>query len=517
LPLEHFAEILRLMLHIRLDPAAAEATYVQLARGIRQLVSDGLLPPGSRLPSMRQLSRELGISVNTVYAACDLLAAENLIETRHGSGTFITRDLDAALGVNLRTRAELDAAAAPAMDWNRFSFDQRFFFRPQGPQRTGAVLCFDTARPDPALYPFDRIKQTVTSMLWNPQELFFDRGSMQGFQPLVDHLEKEMALSGVAMAEGENDIILTGGFQRGLSIVIRHLLRPGQRVAVEAPGFTGVINLLTAERIGIVPIPMDDEGMDTRVLQETLEHGAAHAVIVTPTFHNPTGAVLSQARRRHLLRLAAQHEIPVIEDDWGRELRFDGPALPPLKALDTGGHVVHIGTFSKTFLPGLRIGWLTCPSALARNLLYSKAGSDAGDSYFLQAFLYDFIRRGHYARHVRHCVREYRKRCQAMCRALERHLPAGCSFGQPTGGLSLWLRLPAGMESLRLLPLAQAAGVSFLPAVHCMPDRSDTSALRLSFSRCSITEIEHGVALLAQAIASYDRAGMPESPPRMKR
>jgi GntR family transcriptional regulator/MocR family aminotransferase len=410
------------VLHIKLDQGAPTAVYEQLAEGLRQLIVDGLLPEGSRLPSMRQLSRELGVSINTVYAACDLLAAQHLIETRQGSGTFVTGSLTVATGENLRTRAELNGAAeaAPVMDWDRFAFDTRFFLVPPA-QTAGPLVNFAAASPDPALYPFDRIKQIVTSMLWSPQEMFFDRGHPQGYLPLVEHLEKQMALSGVAMAAGENDIIVTSGFQRALSVVLRQLLRPGQRVAIESPGYSSIINLLHAERIGFVPLAVDGDGMDTGQLAVELRRGAVHAVVTMPTFHNPTGVTLSPGRRRHLLELAAQYGVPVIEDDWGRELRYEGLVVPPLKAQDTGGHVIHIGTFSKTFLPGLRVGWITCPSRLARLLVYAKLGADQADSYFLQALLYEFISRGHYARHLRHTLAEYRKRRNAMCRQLARH------------------------------------------------------------------------------------------------
>src|SRR5205085_3922789 len=115
------------------------------------------------------------------------------------------------------------------------------------------------------------------------------------------------------------------------------------------------------------------------------------AVITIPTFHNPTGITMSQSRREHLLRLAARHRLPIVEDDWGRLLRYEGEAPPPLKAMDAGGYVIHLGTFSKSFLPGLRIGWITSPAALAVPLVGAKMGSDRGDSFFMQALLYEFI------------------------------------------------------------------------------------------------------------------------------
>ncbi len=491
------------MLHIEINHEANEPVYRQIGRQIRQLIYDGLLAPGARLPGMRELSRQLGVSLNTIHAACDGLVSENLITTRRGGGTFVSEQLDIAMGTNLRTREEMGGGNGnghPAIRWEDYAFKSDFFLLP--PARGGGeIISFAKASPDPSLYPFERIKQTVSNMLWSPQELFFDRGHPQGYLPLVEHLEKEMALSGVPMAEGENDIILTGGFQRALSVILRLLIKPGQKVAIESPTYAAILNLLLAEGIPYVPIPLDKEGMDMRVLAGQLGQGGIGAIITIPTYHNPTGITMSQAKRLELLELAARQRVPVIEDDWGRLLRYDGSAPPPLKALDSHNSVIHIGTYSKCFLPGLRLGWVTCPSKLAVTLTRAKLGADQGDSYFLQSLMYEFIQRGHFSRHVRNSVSEYKKRRDAMCRLLTKHLPRGCSFEKPLGGFSIWVKLPDSIKSLPLLSLARKAGVEFLPAAFCMPDRQDAAAFRLAFSRTDTSQIERGVPLLCRLIA----------------
>jgi DNA-binding transcriptional MocR family regulator len=307
------------------------------------------------------------------------------------------------------------------------------------------------------------------------------------------------------MAEGENDIILTGGFQRALALVLDLILRPGQKVAIEAPVFTGILNLLLAKRIDFVPIPIDQNGMDTEYLAGVLAQGEVRAIITMPTYHNPTGVTMASSRREHILRLAARHRVPIIEDDWGRLLRYEGEAPPPLKSLDPGGYVIHIGTFSKCFLPGLRIGWITSPAPLSVPIVRAKIGADSGDSYFLQVLLHEFILKGHFAKHLRKTVKEYKKRRNAMCRVLKDNLPKGCSFHIPQGGLTVWVELPKEIKSLPLLSLAREAGVEFLPAAFCMPDRQDTSALRLSFSRNEIDVIESGIHKLCKVIAGCVR------------
>jgi DNA-binding transcriptional MocR family regulator len=490
-------------MYIKLDQNTKEPAYKQIHRQIAEMVRDGLLEAGQKIPSVRELARSLGVSVKTVYNAYETLCAENIIETRGGSGTYVTAQPGVVTGTNLRTREEMggEISELPPMRWEPYAFRSEFFGMPLSRKHSGDVIKLHLSSPDPSLFPFDRIKQVATTMLWYPKEFFFDRGNPQGYQPLVEYLEKEMALTGIPMAEGANDIILTGGFQRALSLVLDRILKPGQKVAIESPSYASILNLLIAKEIDYVPIPMDKDGMDTEFLAGVMSRGEVKAIITVPTFHNPTGITMSQPRREHLLRLAARHRTPIIEDDWGRLLRYEGEAPAPLKALDPGGYVIHIGTFSKSFLPGLRIGWITTPAALAMPLFRAKFGSDKGDSFFMQALLYEFILKGHFAKHLRKSLAEYKKRRNAMCRVLKECLPKGSKFSVPEGGLSVWVELPREIQSLPLLSLARDVGVEFAPAAFFMPDRRDAAALRLSFSRNSAEDIETGVKALCSVIS----------------
>jgi DNA-binding transcriptional MocR family regulator len=485
-------------MNIHIDKESKEPIHAQIRRQIARLVRDGLLSAGEKLPSVRELSKLLNVSRKTVHTAFEELSAENIIESRQGSGTFVTSLPRVATGANLRTRAEMETSIEnqPPMRWEPYHFRSDFFLIPPSRKKPEQLIKFTQANPDPALFPFQRIKQVATNMLWYPKEFFFDVGHPQGYLPLIDHLEKEMALNGIPMAETENDIILTGGFQRGLTLVLDRLLEPGQKVAIESPTYTGILNLLIAKGIDYVPIPVDEEGIDTEYLAGVMARDEIKAVVVVPTYHNPTGISMSCDRREHLLRLAIRHRIPIVEDDWARWLGYEDATPPPLKALDAGGYVIHIGTFSKCLLPGLRIGWITAPASIALPLVRAKLGAESGEGYFLHALLYEFILRGHFAKHLRKTLKEYKKRRDAMCRALDEHLPDGCNYHYPHGGFSIWVELPEHIKSLPLLARARDAGVEFLPAAYCMPSRKDSSAFRLSFSRNTIDEIKSGIETL---------------------
>ena len=488
-------------MNIQIDKGSRTPIYQQIKEQVTRLIHHGLLAGGTRLPSVRQLAKNLGVTKNTVVTAYEELAAENIIETRPGSGVYVTNNVKAATGVSLGTRSEMQGmlSDAPPMTWEPYEFQSAFFGMPK--RRKGEVIKLTLSNPDPKLFPFNRIKQVATNMLWQPKEYFFDRGNPQGFQPLVEHLEREMALAGIPMAEGHNDIIITAGFRRALSLVLDYVVRPGQKVVVEAPCFTGVLNLLIAKRIDYVPVPVDNQGMDTDYLAAVLQQGGIAAIITIPTFHNPTGVSLSAERREHLMLLAVRHRVPVIEDDWGRMLRYEGASVPPLKSIDPGGYVIHIGTYSKIFLPGMRLGWVTCPAKIAVPFVRAKMAADSSDSYFLQALMYDLIVRGHLAKHLRSTQKEYAARRNAMCDVLSRELPPECSFQIPQGGFSVWVKLPEYMYSMPLLGLARQAGVEFLPSAFVNPGRKDGNALRLSFSRNTVEDIKQGTSLLCEVMA----------------
>lgn len=488
-------------LNISVDKQGAEPVYVQIRRQVEELIRSGLLEAGSKLPSVRQLAASIGVSKNTVALAFEELAARNLIDTRHGSGAYVSEHPDIATGVDLGRRGEMAGKLGdfPAMRWTPYEFCSEFFGLPVS-QHDRPLIRLTSTYPDPALFPLERIKQVASNMLWQPQQFFFDIGDAQGYEPLVEHLEKQMALYGVPMAAGQNDIILTGGFQRALALVLDFVMLPGQKAAIETPCFPGVLNLLIAKRLGFVPVPLDQHGMDTDYLAGVLARGEVQAIIVTPAFQNPSGATMPKERREHLLRLAMQYRVPVIEDDWGRLLRYEGEDQPPLKAMDEGGYVIHIGTFSKCFLPGLRIGWITCPAAISKLLYRAKVGADNGDSFFAQALLFELIQKGHFDRHVRKLVKECGRRRAALCSALAARLPKGCSFKVPQGGMSVWVKLPAWMPSQALLVHARMAGVEFMPASLFQPDKQDAPYLRLSFSRTSPERITEGVKVLCAVI-----------------
>ncbi|MCG3152179.1 MAG: Histidinol-phosphate aminotransferase [bacterium] len=490
-------------MYLPIDHATEVPLYQQVVDGVKALVDDGRLPANTRVPSSRQLAEELDLSRKTVLTAYQILIADHYLETRPQAGTFVV-DRSALKEVQTGTPATPPPVVDSSLfDWSPFAVPNTFFALPR--QRVATDHALDvinliSATPDPHLFPFDRIKQIAQTMVWNPKDYFFTYGHAQGYQPLVEHLEQRMALEGVAMAPGQNDIVLVTGFQKGLHLLIDLLAQPGDVFAVEQPTYASILNLLMARRLDYVGIPMDREGMRLDRLEAALKQQQIRAIITIPTCHNPTGTTMSLERREQLLALAGQYQVPVIEDDYALDLRFDGPRLPSLKALDQSGLVLHIGSFSKVFLPGLRLGWITAPSPAALELVRLKRAVDQSDSYFLQAFQHEFIKRGYYDQHVRLVTRTYQSRRDALIEGLAHYLPPGIGFSRPQGGLSLWVDLPAPWQSLPVYHLAREEGVEIGVAPFFMPGKSDTSGFRLAYSLHSEASLKEAARRLGQAL-----------------
>jgi DNA-binding transcriptional MocR family regulator len=493
-------ELLELF-NLSIDKRSDKPLYEQIRQQIEELAHSGLLQAGTRLPTVRQLSESLGISKNTVALAYEELSAKKVIETRHGAGSFICTEQQPMASVgSISGQLPLPALAeADNMPWESMQLPGNYV-RMFPPKHYEEMISFTQAGPDALLFPYGSIKQIATNMLWQPRDALFTMGRPFGYRPLAEHLEMEMALDGVQMGEEKNGIIVTAGFQRAASLLMDIILQPGKKVALENPCYANVLNLLIAKRISCVPVPVDACGMQTDYLERELARGEIGVIIATPAFHNPTGVCLSQERREHLLQLCRKYSVPVIEDDWSRNLRYEGTYTSPVKAMDEGGYVIHLGTFSKCFLPGLRIGWITCPSRLMRSLCGAILGTERGNNMFTQALLFDLIQKGHFARHLRKINKEYKRRRDVMCDALLQHLPEGCRFVVPQGGLSVWLELPPHLLSLPLLQLSRQAGVDFWPAACMTCDRQDAPALRLAFAQRSCTEIQTGMEILCGVI-----------------
>ena len=307
------------------------------------------------------------------------------------------------------------------------------------------VISFAGGFPDPDWY-LDEVKEITARIITDQKGAAFSYGPTPGLTGLREFLAGRLSQQGIERISG-NDLIITSGSLQGLDIVCRIFLEPGDSVIVEAPTYIGAISTLEFNEAKLVQVPIDHDGMRTDLLVETLA-GMAKAgplpkfIYTIPNFQNPSGCTLKLERRRELLSIAAGHGIPVVEDNAYGELRFTGKQLPMLKALDEEGNVIHLGTFSKIFSPGLRLGWFLASPEVVEKALLIKQCADQCSSTLGQMIALEYGRKGLIEKQIAVSQSALLLKKEATLKAMEKHLPAGSTWTLPEGGFYTWVTLP---------------------------------------------------------------------------
>jgi GntR family transcriptional regulator/MocR family aminotransferase len=366
---------------------------VEIYRQLRDAIRNGLLFPGDPLPASRELARTLSVSRMTVTLAYERLTAEGFATARIGAGTFVsqhmTRSRDRKMGNNpglLQPRRVWDSIALPSA-----------FAQP-------ALFDFRTGIPDPSLFPHKTWRRLMNRALRAQDRADVLYGPPAGHPELRDAIARHVGVSRGVVASAE-DVTVTNGTQQALDLLARVLLEPGDRVAVEDPGYAPPRRLFESLGARVIAVPVDGEGIVVEKIPRNVR-----ALYVTPSHQYPLGVALTLARRQALLAWAERNAATVIEDDYDSEFRFGGRPLDPLCTLDTSGRVIYLGSFSKTLLPSLRLGFIIAPSSLQPALHKAKFVSDWHAPTLTQIALARFIDDGGFARHVRKANAVYQER-----------------------------------------------------------------------------------------------------------
>lgn len=365
------------------------------------------------------------------------------------------------------------------------------------------VLSFAGGLPAPELFPVAEIAAAHAEVLARDGRAALQYSTTEGFIPLREWVVERLARRGVRV--GVDQVLITNGSQQGIDLTARVLLDPGDCVAVEDPSYLAALQSFAGCEVSFLSIDSDEEGMDCAALERALRDRAPRLIYVVPEFHNPTGRTLSPARREHLLRLARERRIPVLEDNPYGELRFRGAAPTPLAALDEDGLVIHLGTFSKTLTPGLRLGWLVGPREFVRAATIVKQATDLHTASLAQRAVAALLARFDYDQHLDRLRQAYAARCQAMLAALERHLPAGSRWTRPEGGLFVWAELPAGLSADALFVDALRERVAFVPGSAFFAAAPRVETLRLNYSNRPPELIAAGIERLGRAAQRLQR------------
>jgi GntR family transcriptional regulator/MocR family aminotransferase len=483
---------------IPLDRQSRIPLYQQIKTHLQQGILSGSLAPDTRLPASRQLAHDLGVNRITVETAYSELEADGLIYSRVGSGTYVLHSIH----LPPQPIDNLEAA------WPLWQQNMQIGVATTGNAESDEMLkinqhpqliSFAAGTSAPHMFPADDFRKVLQSVMRRDGMAALGYGESNGYAPLRATIAHVLASQGL-QARPEN-ILITAGSQQALSLVSQLLLKPGDTILVESPTYSGALELFRAVNFSVVGIPMDKQGMQVENLEKLLQQHHPKLIYTIPNFHNPTGTCLSSSRRRELIILADRYNVPILEDDFVGDLRYDGRAQPSLKALDPGGRVIYANTFSKMIMPGLRVGFLLIEGPIYEHLVNFKRVNDLATSALIQRALEAYVTVGRYQAHLRRSCQIFRKRRDAMTAAINRYLPADIHFDTPQGGLFLWVRLPDEMSSADLLPLACREGVDFVPGSRFFPDGTQGKDwIRLNFVLNSLDEIEEGIKRLGTAI-----------------
>jgi DNA-binding transcriptional MocR family regulator len=451
-----------------------------LVQHFRDAIELGRLQPGERLPPIRALAAERRVARAAVERAYRRLAELGLVTATVGRGTVVAgregrRSPFSAVAEATLAHLRLPAGAPPGSD-------------------TPVVVDFAHLWPDTELFPIDEFGACLARVLARDGASVLRYGDPFGHPALRAQLARDPDLGDAGLTPEQ--ILVTSGAQQGIDLVLRTCTDPGASVAVAVPSYHHLFGLLKAHGLGVLPLRGAPDAPDFAELAAALARPEVRLLYVMPTFHNPTGATLGRAEREELMRIVAQTQVPVLEDEFERELRCNGAALPSLRSLDPRGLTVTVRTFSKGLFPGVRIGWLAAAPELLARAAALKRHLDLESSPLLQAALAEFIAGGALSVHLRRLREELRARHDAAQRALAAHLPEGSRWTRPDGGYALWVELPPPLDGGTVARLAAARGVLVTPGACFDPRQQPCAAIRLSLSRTPPGAIDEGLAVL---------------------
>ena len=355
------------------------------------------------------------------------------------------------------------------------------------------IISFAGGLPSPKTFPVEAFAAACETVLRTDGRAALQYAASEGYRPLCEWVAASMPWDVSA-----DQVLITTGSQQGLDLVAKVLIDEGSTVLVETPTYLGALQAFTPMEPNIVSVDSDAEGVDVDDLLKKAT--GARFLYVLPNFQNPTGRSMSEARRAALVAAARAAGLPIVEDNPYGDLWFDQPPPKPLTARNPEG-CIYLGSFSKVLAPGLRLGYVIAPKAIMPKLLQAKQAADLHSPSFNQRMVSEVLKEGFLDRHVPTIRALYKSQCHAMLEALAQEM-AGLDvvWNSPDGGMFLWVRLPAGMNAVELLPKAVDKGVAFVPGAAFYATEADPRTLRLSFVTASEEQIHIGIAALAQAI-----------------
>ncbi len=471
-----------------LDPAGEQPLFLQLASAIADDIRRGRLKPGDALPGTRALAESLGLNRNTIVAGYDELAAEGLVHTREGGGTFVTQ-ATAPLPVTAPA-----AAAAPT-----YALGPTLPPPPQSCAVAPGALMMYRGEPDLRLLPSRSLTRAFQRAISRRGRALLNGADPRGHARLRTELATMLSHTR-GLATTADDIMVTRGSEQGIDLAARMLLSPGDAVAIESFGYPPAWSALRMAGARLLPVPVDDDGLDVEALAATLTTERLRAVFITPHHQFPTATVMSSQRRARLAELAAQHHFAIIEDDYDHEFHYEGKPVLPLAAGPGRANVIYVGSLANLLAPGLTIGFVVAPPPVLERLVSLRAASDGPGDTAVECAVAELFEDGEFQRHVRRMRRIYGARRDVLVASLRRHLGGVLDFRVPEGGMALWARAADNVDVADWARSGEREGVLFRGARAYDFCQREQQFLRLGFSYHDEAELEEAVRRMRRAL-----------------
>lgn len=467
----------------------SEPLYMQIKTQLVNMIDNGMLVEGSKLPSTRELSEILGVSRNSCMHAYEMLEDDGYIKVVKGKGAFASSSFK-------RKGLKWE------IDWNtkiskfgKMAIDLDIVKNEASTKKN--MISFKSIAPDEKLFNLEQIRRDFLNSISFQGEILFNYGYARGYKPLIDYLKGYMENKGVVLIDKE--IIITNGFTEGFDISLSALTSIGDCVLCENPTHNTAIKLMRLHGLEIHGVDIDKGVINTKQLKEKLDKNNMKLIYLTPSYHNPTGTVMSADKRKEVYELCKSYNIPIIEDGFNEELLYSSSHVSSISALASEDNsVIYIGSFSKILFPGIRIGWIVADRILIDSLESVKRSRNIHSSVVDQAFLYEYLRSGDYEIYLKKARKYYREKYKFIISCAEKYLSCCKVYGE--GGLHIFLELQ-NIDARVLLEMVMKRGVIFMPGDIFYVDGRGKDTLRLGFSRLEYNDIEKGIKIIGECIS----------------
>jgi GntR family transcriptional regulator/MocR family aminotransferase len=490
---------------IALDPRKKVPLYLQVCEWFRDAIIAGQMRPGQRVPSTRILAAELKVSRIPVLNAYEQMIAEGYFEAVVGAGTCVAASIPDDIAKNaldtavVRTRNPRPSPERRPPAVRRMSRRGAALTELPSQPWLNVIGAFRVSLPALDFFPHGEWSKLMARHSRRPAPGLMAYGDAMGYQPLREAIAEYLGTTRAVRCDA-SQVLVTTGSQQGLQLSAQVLVDQDDRVLMEEPGYPSARQAFLAAGAELIPVPVDREGLNISEGAAGRAARNARAVYITPSHQYPLGMTMSAARRMLLLNWAVRTGAWIIEDDYDSEYRFGARPVTSLQGLDTNAKVIYVGTFSKVMFPALRVGYLVVPKDLVSAFCAARDAADVFSATLYQAVLTDFIREGHFARHIRRMRMLYKDRRRILTEEIHSQMPGRLDVMGAEAGMHLTALLPRGSDDVAISKRAAARGVSATPLSTCYMNSQGHSGLILGYGGVNTEQIRSGIRNLTNCL-----------------